>query len=189
MSLPAVCRMHVLGMPGSGKTWLARKTASLMQIPCYELDKTAYEHGCGQRREDAMRREDIEKIVCQAGWVTEGVYLTWTGALLDAADIIVWLDMPPALCWRRIVFRHILADLKRDQAFPGVLNMLKFAAGVWPWYYGELPAELPGWESDQSSRALAEHYLACRQDKLLRLSRPREVKQLLHHLQSAHLPA
>ena len=95
---------------GNGKTTLGRELALRLGVPFVELD--ALVHGPGwSETPDEILRAQIEPIVASDGWVIDGAYRHKLGDLvLDAADVIVWLDLPirvwlPRLArrtWRRI---------------------------------------------------------------------------------------
>ncbi|MBD0741906.1 hypothetical protein BG418_10470 [Streptomyces sp. CBMA152] len=68
----------------------------------------------GQRRD----RADLERIAAELAsgpaWISEGIFLTWTSPLLEAADVIVWLDTPKYLAAYRTIGRW-LADRRADR--------------------------------------------------------------------------
>jgi adenylate kinase family enzyme len=107
---------------GNGKTTLGRELAGRMQVPFVELD--ALVHGPGwAETPDAALRAEVEPIVAGSGWVIDGAYQRKLGDLvLEAADLIVWLDLPirvwlPRLArrtWRRIRRREELWNGNRE---------------------------------------------------------------------------
>jgi hypothetical protein len=46
-------------------------------------------------------------LVRRARWIIEGSYLSSSDSRLDAADTIIFLDMPRSLCLWYIILRHI----------------------------------------------------------------------------------
>jgi adenylate kinase family enzyme len=105
----AADRIYVLGGPGSGKTTFAQRIAAARNLPVHHLDEVArVGGGHGPERSAAERETDVDAIVASDRWVAEGVHLGWTRPLLDAADVVVWLDH---VAWRgssrRIVSRFI----------------------------------------------------------------------------------
>jgi len=61
--------------------------------PVYELDRISHQDGIWQlRRSNEDRQRDIQGIVSQDCWLTEGCYVGWTADLFEAADVIIWLD-------------------------------------------------------------------------------------------------
>ncbi len=110
-------RVPVVGGPGSGKTTLARAVATALELPHHDLDRVAYDppagrpmrHSGGGYESWTAHAVRGPPLAATAGWVADGLYAGWTAPLRDAADVIVWLDLPARVTtWRvlRRVIRH-----------------------------------------------------------------------------------
>jgi adenylate kinase family enzyme len=116
-------KVHILGGPGSGKTTFAQELSSLCKIPHHDLDRLMWKNGTN----GAAYLADVASIVEQPGWVAEGIFLLWTGPLLQQADAIVLLEISwPVAAWR-ILLRHASKTLHRTNPYPSKLlyNFLK----------------------------------------------------------------
>ena len=89
-------KIAVKGASGSGKTTFAGELAQRLGVPHVELD--ALHHGPNWSEPSA---EEFRARVSEAmdaavhGWVIDGNYERKLGRLVtDAADIVVWLDLP-----------------------------------------------------------------------------------------------
>jgi adenylate kinase family enzyme len=104
-------RINVRGASGSGKTTLAAELARRLGVAHVELD--GLHHGPNwSEPTDAEFRARVQAAMDANpdGWVIDGNYERKLERLVtDAADTIVWLDLPLALLlgrlWRRTVQR------------------------------------------------------------------------------------
>jgi adenylate kinase family enzyme len=100
-------RINVKGTSGSGKTRFARALAERLGLPYVELDEL--HHGPNWTEASAeelqARVRSFIDASC-AGWVVDGNYDQKLGGLVvDAADTIVWLDLPLGMKLRRLLRR------------------------------------------------------------------------------------
>jgi adenylate kinase family enzyme len=141
---------------GNGKTTLGRALAARLGVRFLEVD--ALVHGPGWRETpDEELRALVEPVVRSDGWVIDGVYERKLGTLvLDAADTIVWLDLPlrvwlPRLLRRtarRLTGRERLWNDNRETlrgAFWGRESLFGFALAAHFRRRRELPSALAGY--------------------------------------------
>jgi len=100
-----------MGASGSGKATLAAELARRLGVPHIELDALHHGPNWSQPSADEFRRR-VRKIMDAAphGWVIDGNYERKLDRLVtDAADTIVWLDLPVWILlhrlWRRTSHR------------------------------------------------------------------------------------
>jgi len=103
---------------GSGKTFLARRLGVILQAPVVEMDLGF----------------DAEVALGEERCVTEGIYLWEVEAVLEAADLVVWLDLPYRTCVRRVILRHLWASARGQNRYKGLRRLWRFAwGGRWYW--------------------------------------------------------
>jgi adenylate kinase family enzyme len=109
-------RIHILGGPGSGKSWIAAKLAARLGVPAHDLDDLFWERAAsryGVRADPAERDRRLTAIVAGDGWIIEGVYYQWLAPSFAAADCIVALTPPIWLRHGRVLRRFISRKLGR----------------------------------------------------------------------------
>ncbi len=174
-------RIHIIGGAGSGKTTLARQIAEHLTVQAYDLDAIAYENGAGPKRSLDVRRTAVHRIVTQPAWVSEGGFLWWTDELLQAADVIVWLDLPWHIAAKRVLMRHMRASLAGTNKHRGLRKLLRFLLWTRRYYTSESVPAVPDDDGAMNRTATVEA-LRPHMCKVVRCRRPSEVTALLKAL-------
>ena len=106
-------KIHIVGGPGSGKSFLAKKLSRELGIPHYDLDdiQWANESGYGKKRDTGERDALLEQILQRDDWIMEGVYYAWCGRCFEDADRIYLLEIPRRLYRYRIIRRFLRRKL------------------------------------------------------------------------------
>lgn len=128
----ASCRAWIIASASAnGKTTLGRALAERPGVPLVELDALAHGPGWAQISAEELRAR-IEPVVASAGWVIDGTYLSKLGStILDAADLIVWLDLPIRVWLPRLVRRTWRRVREREELWNGNRETLRTAIGGW----------------------------------------------------------
>ena len=114
---------------GSGKTTLARELAQLLDVPFLELDALVHGPNWTETPDDELRAL-VEPVVARDGWVIDGVYRGKLGTLvLDAADTIVWIDLPMRVWLPRLLRRTFSRVRRREELWNG--NRETFRDAFW----------------------------------------------------------
>jgi len=96
-------RVSVVGTSGSGKSTFARALAERLDVPFIELDALHHGPGWTEASPEELRARVEAATAGPEGWVIDGNYETKLGDLVwEAADTIVWLDLPLHLSLRRL---------------------------------------------------------------------------------------
>jgi hypothetical protein len=113
----------------SGKTTLAREVARRLGLPYHELD--ALNHGPGWTEASPHElRAAVSPLVATERWVIDGAYRGKIGDLVfDAADTVVWLDLPLRTWLPRLVRRTAGRIIRREELWNGNRESLRGA--IW----------------------------------------------------------
>ena len=124
-------RVSVVGNAGSGKSRLARRIASRLDVPYVELDAIHHLPGWEPIDPDQFLTR-IETIASTDGWVIDGNYRTVVvdGPVWQRADTVVWLDLPRPTVMYQITIRTLRRIARREILWNGNREPLR---NLWAW--------------------------------------------------------
>ena len=127
-------KIHIIGGPGSRKTFLAEKLSRKLGIPHYDLDDLYWDNASnsyGIKRDPQKRDALLEQILQKDDWIIEGVYYAWCGQCFEDADKIYLLNVPRRKYRYRIIRRFIRRKLGlekgKKETLKSLLALLKWA--------------------------------------------------------------
>ena len=128
-------KIILIGSGGSGKSTLARRLGENLKIPVYHLDALFWKPnwvGVPKDKQITIQNDLIKKD----GWIIDGNYGGTMDIRLNAADTIIFLDLPRHICIYRS-FKRIIHH--RNQARPdmgeGCEERFSFTFFKWIWEY------------------------------------------------------
>lgn len=107
-------RIHLIGGPGSGKSYIAAKLASAYGVATYDLDELFWDRHAANyevRADPTQRDQALSILVEQEVWVIEGVYHRWVTPSFGRAELIIVLTPSVWLRDWRIAKRFALRRL------------------------------------------------------------------------------
>jgi hypothetical protein len=123
-------RIHLIGGPGSGKSFAAGKLSAQFGVPAHDLDDLFWDRP-NVRTEPAVRDQELAAIVARDGWIIEGVYYGWLAPSFAVADIIIALTPSIAIRQWRVVKRYARWKLgqmpsSKDPSLVGFWQLLRW---------------------------------------------------------------
>jgi adenylate kinase family enzyme len=102
-----VRRVSIVGITGSGKTYLARRLSAHLGLPVIELD-TLRENACasGNPSDDAFG-DAIRAAVNGECWIIDGHYRAFRHSVWNKADLIIHLDYPLRVVLLQLMRRYL----------------------------------------------------------------------------------
>ena len=117
---------------GNGKTTLGRALALRLDVPFVELDSLVHGPGWAETPDDELRAL-VEPILGSDGWVIDGTYWRKIGRIvLDAADTVVWLDLPLRVWFLRLLRRTGRRWVGREPLWNNNRETLRTSSGGGP---------------------------------------------------------
>lgn len=112
---------------GCGKTTFGRALAARLGVPFHELDAFHWRSGWTEASPSELRRH-VEPVLAGDAWVIDGSYRGKLGDLvLEAADTVVWLDLPRRVWLSRLVRRTLRRVVLREELWNGNRESLRGA--------------------------------------------------------------
>jgi hypothetical protein len=156
-----VDRIAIVGPVASGKTTLARHLGPKLGLPVFDLDDYYWRSRPVPTEEEWAERH--RELIGGDQWIISGDYRAVAAARFEAADVVIWLDLPRRTCLRRVTLRKMKGN-------PSPL----LECWRWIWHY-------PKHGRRETATTLAEPALTC---TLHRLRTSSEMKSLLAWLES-----
>lgn len=99
-------RVIIIGSSGSGKSTLARQLGAKLELPVIHLDRH-YWHPGWVGTPNAEWQTRVAQLIQRDSWIMDGNYRSTLRMRLEAADTVVFLDLPPWICALRAIKRRI----------------------------------------------------------------------------------
>lgn len=124
-------KIAVFGKPGGGKSTLSKKLAAATGIELYHLDLIEY-HKNGERVPRTEYALAHEKLINSEKWIIDGFgSLDSFWRRLDAADTIVYIDLPYWVHYWWVTKRFIKAVIVKPEGWPDGSSVLKGTIAGW----------------------------------------------------------
>jgi adenylate kinase family enzyme len=128
-------RIAIVGSSGSGKSVLARRLGEILQMEVWHLDAILWKpHWVLTTREE--QKQIQQQLVSGDSWIIDGNYNSTLDIRLEAANTIIFLDMPRMLCLYRVLKRRLMYhNRSRPDMQEGCKEKIDMAFLKWVWHY------------------------------------------------------
>ena len=146
-------RILVYGVTGSGKTTLAERLSSLVDIAWTSVDDLTWQPGWVLRDEDEQRRMFTE-ICGRDSWILDTAYGGWLDVALARTQLVVGLDYPRWRSLSRLVRRTAARNLDHRPICNGNVETWRQTFSrdsIVAWHFRSFASKrerLVGWEAD-----------------------------------------
>lgn len=127
-------KIHIIGGPGSGKTYMANLISNQTNIKNYDLDDIFWDNSSntfGIKADTKTRDMNLNKILSNNCWIIEGVYYAWLNESFSRADAIIVLKTNVYIRDWRIIKRFIkrkigLAPCNKRETLKGLIGLINW---------------------------------------------------------------
>lgn len=128
-------RVLVIGPGGAGKTTVAVALAELRGLPLVHLDALYWRTGWQASPADEWERV-VDTAIAAPRWVMDGNYGGTLRKRVQAADTIVFLDLPRIICILRVLRRRLAYAGRSRPSMPvGCPERVTLEFLRWIWTY------------------------------------------------------
>lgn len=126
----------IFGRPGSGKSTLALKLHQQLGIPLFHLDKYFYTSKWQERNYDEFIALQ-KSLVAADQWIIDGNSIRSLSMRFQRADLVLFLNYPRWVCYRRVFKRLFTKDANIDDRAEGCHETIRMSLLRYMWNYNE----------------------------------------------------
>lgn len=106
-------KIYIIGIVGTGKTYLANKLSNELNIKNYELDSIVYNKNI--KNDNAIIENKFNNIIKNDNWIIEDVLRPQFQKALELCDKIIFMDINIYKRNYRLIKRYIKRKFKLDK--------------------------------------------------------------------------
>jgi len=106
-------KIMIVGNCGSGKSTFARTLGNVLNRKVTHLDKLYWKKGWVRMPSEEWEPL-MKELVKEENWIIDGNYNSTVGIRLQAADLIIYFNLPKYICLYRIFKRYLLQNNGRQ---------------------------------------------------------------------------
>lgn len=168
-------RILIQGSSGGGKSTLATELGAILNLPVIHLDKEYWQPGWTQPNSEEWHAKQIE-FINRENWIIEGgIYKKALPLRVQAADLIIFIELNRFLCFYRALKRFITNKINQNpQVAHGCSEKFDLSFAKWILY------NQPSIENPLAIKTILQNIS---QAEFIRLKTPKEVRAFIKSVQ------
>jgi len=122
-------KIYLLGISGSGKTYLGNLLSQKLKIPFYDSDDIRFIKKFTKARDKKQRKKLVDKILKKSKWIIDGRGTDWDRHAMKKSDLVIWLQTPIRKRTLRILKRYKSRRKgKLEENISSLMTLLKYSS-------------------------------------------------------------
>lgn len=118
-------KIAIFGKPGSGKSTLSKRLASVTEIKLHALDEIEFKKN-GARTDRVTYDEEHENILSSDSWIIDGFGpIASFNKRLDMADTLIYIELPYIVSYWLVTKRFVKGLFIKPEGWPDGCSILK----------------------------------------------------------------
>ena len=122
-------KIYILGISGSGKTYLGNLLSQKLKIPLYDSDDVRFIKKFTKARPKEQRKKLIDKIIKKPKWIIDARGTDWDRHAMKKSDLIIWMQTRLLKRSHRILKRYFGRRGKHKEDLSSIFVLLKYSSG------------------------------------------------------------
>ena len=121
-------RIYILGISGSGKSFLGKILSKQLKIPHYDSDDVRFIKKFSKARTKDQRKILIDRIIKKKKWILDAKGSDWDRHAMKKSELVIWLQITLTKRLYRILKRYYARKGEFEEDISSLWELVKFTS-------------------------------------------------------------